>query len=222
MFDVNCYIFDFGWNVFARKTFGRQKIILNTKGGDTCTIPPCTISTSCSSIPSSCTIPSTCTISTVKKNAHADNKNKNKMPYRSYATISKAAETMPPFSAVSSSISAASTFVPVSTGPSRVPSSSLMRDGPKPVKQAKIVLGEWEALIPGILNDAGNFSNTQILDNLKKAASIMQRNSGIDHWLSDEGQSELLRMIHADAKPPASTPQPWEINGGGLLESLAP
>ena len=81
-----------------------------------------------------------------------------------------------------------------------------MRDGsPKPVKQATIVLGEWEALIPGILNDAGNFSNDQILQNLKKAASIMQRNSGIDHWLSDEGQADLLRMIHADSKSPRPT-----------------
>ena len=105
-----------------------------------------------------------------------------------------------------------------------MPSSSLMRDGsPKPVKQATIVLGEWEALIPGILNDAGNFSNVQILQNLKKAASIMQRNSGIDHWLSDEGQSELLRMIHANSEPPASALQPWGRSmDGGLLESLAP
>ena len=68
---------------------------------------------------------------------------------------------------------------------------------------------EWEKLIPGILNDAKNFSNVQILENLKKAATIMQVSSGTDYWISDEGQSDLLRRIHAESKPPSAAPRQW-------------
>ena len=74
------------------------------------------------------------------------------------------------------------------TGPSRMPSSSLKMGGnPKPVNQSDFNLGEWDKLVPGILNDAGDFTNDQILDNLKKAATIMQRKSGIDYWITDDG-----------------------------------
>ena len=88
---------------------------------------------------------------------------------------------------------------------------------PKPEKSKSIqeglgafdLKGEWEKLIPGILNAAKGFSDVPILGNLKKAATIMQGSSGTDYWTSEEGQSELLRMIHAESKRPSAAPRQW-------------
>ena len=76
-----------------------------------------------------------------------------------------------------------------------------MGGDPKPVKE--FMPGEWTQFIPGILNEAGNFTNKQILENLRKAAAVIQSKTWNDYWLSDEGQAELLRRIHAGSKPPS-------------------
>ena len=60
-------------------------------------------------------------------------------------------------------------------------------------------MGEWKKLIPGILNGSKSCSNADILFNLLKAAEIMQQNSGMDFWTTDDGQSEVLRRMHADS-----------------------
>ena len=51
------------------------------------------------------------------------------------------------------------------------------------------VMGEWHKLIPGILNDSKSYSNAEILHNLRQAAGIIQQSSGIDYWITDDGQS---------------------------------
>ena len=68
---------------------------------------------------------------------------------------------------------------------------------------------EWQKLIPGILNDSKAFSNKEILSNLRQAVGIIQESSGIDYWTTDDRQSELLRRIHADSKPPSSARHSW-------------
>ena len=78
-----------------------------------------------------------------------------------------------------------------------------MGGDPKPVKEFEP--GEWKNLITGILNEIGNYTNSQVLDNLQKAANAMQGKTRNDYWLTDEGQSDILRRIHERSRPPAST-----------------
>ena len=56
-----------------------------------------------------------------------------------------------------------------------------------------------EKFMQCILRDAKDFSNVQIFENLKKAATIVQVSSGTEYRTSDEDQSELLRRIHAES-----------------------
>jgi hypothetical protein len=84
------------------------------------------------------------------------------------------------------------------------------------------VMGEWQKLIPGILNDSKSYSNAEILYNLRQAAGIIQQSSGIDYWITDDGQSELLRRIHADSKPPSSAPHSWGRSTGVGSSGLSP
>ena len=78
-----------------------------------------------------------------------------------------------------------------------------MGGDPKPVKEFEP--GEWKNLIPGILDEIGNYTYSQVLDNLQKAANAMQSKTRNDYWLTDEGQSDILRRIHKRSRPPAST-----------------
>ena len=78
-----------------------------------------------------------------------------------------------------------------------------MGSGPKPVKEFEP--GEWKNLIPGILNEIGKYTNSQVLGNLQKAANAMLSKTRNDYWLTDEGRSDILRRIHERFKPPAST-----------------
>ena len=81
---------------------------------------------------------------------------------------------------------------------------------PKPVSEVET--DKWKELIPGILGDIGNFTNLQILDNLRKAAGIMQGKTHSDYWITDEGQSDLLRRIQARSESPPSASSatlPW-------------
>jgi hypothetical protein len=55
------------------------------------------------------------------------------------------------------------------------------------------------------LNEIGDYTNSQVLDNLRKAANAMQGKTRNDYWLTDEGQSDILRRIHERSRPPAST-----------------
>ena len=75
----------------------------------------------------------------------------------------------------------------------------MREDHPKPAQ------ARWQDLIPGVLNDSKTFTNADILHNLRKAAEIIQQNSGLDFWTTDEGQAELLRRIHAESSPPTAT-----------------
>ena len=78
-----------------------------------------------------------------------------------------------------------------------------MGGDPKPVKEFEP--GEWKNLIPGILNEIGNYTNSQVLDNLQKASNAMQGKTRNEYWLTDEGQSDILRRIHGRSRPPPST-----------------
>jgi hypothetical protein len=82
-----------------------------------------------------------------------------------------------------------------------------MGGDPKPVMKDN--LAEWKHVIPGIVNEAGNLSNDQILWNLKRAAGIMASQTGLNFWLSDEGQSELMRRIQMETEPPGERPMAW-------------
>ena len=54
-------------------------------------------------------------------------------------------------------------------------------------------MAEWQKLIPGILNDSKSYSNAEILHNIRQSTGIMHQASGIDYWITHDGQSELLR-----------------------------
>ena len=103
------------------------------------------------------------------------------------------------------------TSSPATTGPGRLPSSPLTMGGnPKPVEtsKAKDDIGEWKQLIPGVLKDSRNYTNAQVLANLKAAASAMQKRTGLDFWITDDGQAELLRRNQSEQGPPTAT-SPW-------------
>ena len=84
---------------------------------------------------------------------------------------------------------------------------------PKPVA-TQPDLSEWAALLPGILNDAENLTNSEVLANLVRASNIIANDTGTDYWTSDEGQAELLRMIQLESKPKSTTAShPWGRTG---------
>ena len=99
-----------------------------------------------------------------------------------------------------------------------------MGGDPKPANQVN--LNEWKDLIVGITNEAGNFSNADVLYSLKKAADMMQAKTHCDFWLSDDGQAELLRRIQSESAPPRSeTARPsWgrSTSIGAATPSLSP
>ena len=94
-------------------------------------------------------------------------------------------------------------------------------DNPRPKPDGHMNT-EWEKLIPGIMNDSKKFSNSEILLNLRKAANIIQRNTGIDYWTTDDGQAELLRRIQAESKPPPATSRPQGRATGIATSCLSP
>ena len=107
-------------------------------------------------------------------------------------------------SSVSASLPSPSSFTSPSTSPGRLPPTPLTMGGdPKPVKEFEP--GEWKNQIPGILNEIGNYTNSQVLDNLQKVANVMQGKTRNDYWLTDEGQPDILRRIHERSRPPTST-----------------
>ena len=72
------------------------------------------------------------------------------------------------------------------SGTGRLPSTPLMREGdPKPAKMDNLV--DWKDFIPGILNEAGDLNNKQVLWNLQRAAGIMKSRTGLDYWNTDDG-----------------------------------
>jgi len=88
-----------------------------------------------------------------------------------------------------------------------------MGGNPKPVAPNPD-LSEWAALLPGILNDAKNFSNGEILANLARASNLMMNSTGADYWISDDGQAELLRRIQLESGPTSTTaPRSWGRSG---------
>ena len=95
----------------------------------------------------------------------------------------------------------------------RPPTILTMGGNPKPVA-TQPDLPECATLVPGILNDAKDFTNAEILENLKRASILMRDDTGADYWTTDDGQAELLRRIQLESKPPSTTttaPGPWEI-----------
>ena len=55
------------------------------------------------------------------------------------------------------------------------------------------------------MNGAEGSTNQQVLDAIKKTAAAFATKLRTKHWLSDEGQSELLRMIDDRSMPPQAT-----------------
>ena len=54
------------------------------------------------------------------------------------------------------------------------------------------------------ISNADQHSNAEILESLKKAAKAMSRNWQTDYWVTDEGQSKLLRIIDLRAQKPCT------------------
>ena len=70
--------------------------------------------------------------------------------------------------------------------------------------------------MPGILNDAKDLTNAEILENLKRASILMKDDTGADYWTTDDRQAELLRRIQFDSKPLSTTitaPCSWGRSG---------
>ena len=55
-----------------------------------------------------------------------------------------------------------------------------------------------------IIANVDDKSNVEILTSLRKAANMMSMQDKTNHWMSDEGQSELLRRIDIRVKKPSS------------------
>ena len=83
--------------------------------------------------------------------------------------------------------------------PSSLSPSTCSTPAQEPAAQAN-----WRDFIPGILNDSKNFTNGDILANLRRAAEILNQETGLDYWITDEGQSELLRRVQSESQPPTS------------------
>ena len=75
---------------------------------------------------------------------------------------------------------------------------------PKPRCQQSKVDEDWIKAIPGILSLAKNSTNNEVMDALRKVAEIIADKKSNEYWISDDGQSELLKMIEEKAKPPSS------------------
>ena len=76
---------------------------------------------------------------------------------------------------------------------------------PKPSYQSSA--GEFNEVMNSMQDIIANVderSNAEILASLKKAANMMSMRDKAEYWLSDEGQSELLRRIDMRAKKPDS------------------
>ena len=73
-----------------------------------------------------------------------------------------------------------------------------------------MAMNDWQKFIPGIINDSKLLTNEQILYNLRKASEVISKGSGVEWWLTDDGQSELLRRIQASSKPPRASSAPPE------------
>ncbi len=73
-----------------------------------------------------------------------------------------------------------------------------MGGNPKPVAPNPD-LSEWAALLPGILNDAKDFSNGEILANFARASNLPMNSTGADFFILDDGLAELLRRIQLDS-----------------------
>jgi hypothetical protein len=65
-------------------------------------------------------------------------------------------------------------------------------------------MGEWQKLIPDILNQLDKHSNADVLKCLRAAAILIQKKTNSDYWISDDGQAELLRRIQSSSAPPSS------------------
>ena len=59
-------------------------------------------------------------------------------------------------------------------------------------------------MIPDIIKRAKSSTNNEVIDALKQAAEIITAKMESEYWVSDEGQSELLKMLEERAKPPTS------------------
>lgn len=59
---------------------------------------------------------------------------------------------------------------------------------------------EWMKMIPGIIGRAKNSANNEVIDALKRAAEIITAD---EYCVTDDGQSELLKMTEERAKPPS-------------------
>ena len=94
-----------------------------------------------------------------------------------------------------------------------------MGGDPKPVQKDN--MADWKDFIPGILNDAGNLNNKQILWNLQRAASAMTSRTGLDYWNTDDGQAELLRRIQSESKKPDDSTPSWGRKTGMCIPSLS-
>ena len=92
--------------------------------------------------------------------------------------------------------------------------------GGNPKPASDLESDEWKKLIPSILNDIGNFTNEQILHNLRKAAGIIQGKTHSDYWITDEGQADLMRRIQASSKPPSSIARSTSIESATTLSPL--
>ena len=78
---------------------------------------------------------------------------------------------------------------------------------PKPSNDLHV--GALLKLLEQTLSSASNSSNAEILVALKQAGQALASSSNLDYWLTDAGQTELLRKYESDAKPPSSgSPRP--------------
>ena len=56
--------------------------------------------------------------------------------------------------------------------------------------------------IQSTISNSDQHSNADILESLKNAARAMSKNWQTDYWVTDEGQSELLRIIDLRSQKP--------------------
>ena len=116
---------------------------------------------------------------------------------------------------------------PQRTDDGRCPGAIKIQDAVRPPDQPKpIPMEEWKKYLPGILREANDLTNEQVLQNIKMAHKALEKKKAeLDFWTSESGQKELERRVEANAKPPRTAnparPGRWRTSVNDAMYSTS-
>ena len=95
---------------------------------------------------------------------------------------------------------------------------------PKPSDQQKEEFNKAMNSMQAVINNADECTNSEILESLMQAASMLAVQNQDEYWMSDDGQTELLRRIDVRNEKPASYLSMFDYSDGtkAMLCSTGP